>query len=36
MSEHIDYQVYEKYLLLTLSVDSEREDGIYLGVGISE
>ena len=31
MSEHIDYQTYEKRLLLTLSVDFNREDGIYQG-----
>lgn len=36
MSEYIDYQVYEKRPLLTLSADFNREDGIYQGVGISE
>ena len=32
-SEYIDYQAYEKHLLLSLSVDFDREDGIYLGAG---
>ena len=36
MIEHIDNQVYEKHLLLTLSIDFIREDGIYQGVGISD
>ncbi|MDD7455947.1 MAG: hypothetical protein PUK70_06865, partial [Bacteroidales bacterium] len=36
MGEYIDYQVYEKRPLLTLSADFNREDGIYQGVGISE
>ena len=31
MSEHIDYQAYKKHLLLTLSIDFIREDGIYQG-----
>ena len=30
-SEHIDYQAYKKHLLLTLSIDFIREDGIYQG-----
>ena len=36
MIEHIDNQAYEKHLLLTLSIDLIREDGIYQGVGISD
>ena len=36
MSEHIDYQIYEKRLLLTLPIDFDREGGIYQGVGISD
>ena len=36
MSEHVDYQVNEKYLLLTLSIDFNREDLICQGVGIRE
>ena len=36
MSEYIDYQAYKKHLLLTLSIDFIREDGIYQGVGIRE
>jgi hypothetical protein len=36
MREHIDYQVYKKHLLLTLSIDFSREDLIYQGVGIRE
>ena len=36
MSEYIDYQAYKKHLLLTLSIDFIREDGIYQGVGISD
>ena len=36
MREHIDYQVYKKHLLLTLSIDFNREDLIYQGVGIRE
>jgi len=31
MSEYIDYQVHRKHLLLILSVDFNRDDGIYLG-----
>jgi len=31
MSKYIDYKVYEKHLMLTLSVDFNREDGICLG-----
>jgi hypothetical protein len=34
--EHIDNQAYEKHLLLTLSIDFNREDLIYQGVGIRE
>jgi hypothetical protein len=34
--EHIDNQAYKKHLLLTLSIDFIREDGIYQGVGIRE
>lgn len=30
MSEYIDYQLYEKRLLLTLSVDFNKGAGIYL------
>ena len=36
MSEYIDYQAYKKHLLLTLSIDFIRENGIYQGVGISD
>ena len=36
MRERIDYQVYKKHLLLTLSIDFNREDLIYRGVGIRE
>ena len=36
MSQYIDYQAYKKRLLLTLSIDFNREDGIYQGVGISD
>ena len=36
MIEHIDNQAYKKHLLLTLSIDFIREDGIYQGVGISD
>ncbi|MBP3237073.1 MAG: hypothetical protein LKK16_00255 [Bacteroidales bacterium] len=31
LSEYIDYQAYKKRLLLTLSIDFNREDGIYQG-----
>ena len=36
MSECIDYQAYKKHLLLTLSIDFNREDLICQGVGIRE
>ena len=36
MRGHIDYQVYKKHLLLTLSIDFSREDLIYQGVGSRE
>ena len=36
MREHIDNQVYEKHIMLTLSVDFIREDGIHQGVGNSD
>jgi len=32
MIEYVDYQLYEKCLLLTLSIDFNKEGGIYLEV----
>ena len=33
MGECVDYQAYDKYLLLTLSADFNREDGVGINEG---